>query len=164
MSHASKAPGAGLGIRQENRLYLTASSVGTRSPTWTIAVARKGLELAPQQMPGTQSQLGGLEGGRWKTSWKITEWGLNSGTSGSEPRTQNHYTTHTHTYTHIYSFLTSTSLDPTTRVLPSLRSSNSDLLYPIPRLMLHAYVNSYNNCHTHNYLHSTNCKISLLTS
>ncbi len=28
---------------------------------------RKGIEFAPQQMPGTQSQLGGLVGGRWKT-------------------------------------------------------------------------------------------------
>ncbi len=35
---------------------------------------RKGLEFAPQQLPGIQSQLGGLVGlvrGRWKIRWKI---------------------------------------------------------------------------------------------
>ncbi len=40
---------------------------------------RKGLVLAPQQVPGTQSQLGALVGGRWKIKWKRSEWGLHSG-------------------------------------------------------------------------------------
>ncbi len=53
---------------------------------------RKGLEFAPQQIPGTQSQLGGLVG-----------------LAGPEPRTQPLYHTATHTntcihirYTHIH--------------------------------------------------------------
>ncbi len=59
---------------------------------------RKGLEFAPQQMPGTQSQLSGLVGGRGDR--ELLEWGLNSGTSDPEPRTQPLHDTHTHTHTH----------------------------------------------------------------
>ncbi len=36
----------------------------------------EGLEFAPQQMPGPQSQLGGLVGlveSRWKIRWKIAQ-------------------------------------------------------------------------------------------
>ncbi len=54
---------------QENRPFLTASGVGTRNPTWTIAVSSGNFKFALQQMPGTQSQQGGLVGlvgGRWK--------------------------------------------------------------------------------------------------
>ena len=69
---------------------------------------RKGLEFAPQQVPGTQSQLGGLVGlvgGRWKIRWKMPELGLNSRTSGPDPRTQllnQHSHTHTHIHTHTH--------------------------------------------------------------
>ncbi len=59
---------------QESRSFLTASGVGNRSPTWTAAVSWvKVLEFAPQCMPGTLSQLGGLMrlvGGRCKTRCK----------------------------------------------------------------------------------------------
>ena len=62
---------------------------------------RQGVEFAPQLMPGTQSQLGGLVGlvgGRWKTRWKIAKMGLELRTSGPEPRTQQlHHTAITHT-------------------------------------------------------------------
>ena len=57
---------------------------------------RKGLEFAPQQMPGTQSQLGGLVGlvgGRWKIAW-VGLWGPQSLSQG-----HNHYTTYTYTHT-----------------------------------------------------------------
>ncbi len=45
---------------------------GTQVPPGPLLL--HGLEFAPQQMPGTQSQLGGLVGlvgGRWKIRWKI---------------------------------------------------------------------------------------------
>ena len=37
---------------------------------------RKGLEFTPQQIPGPQSQLGGLVGGRWRNQIKICQYGL----------------------------------------------------------------------------------------
>ncbi len=98
---------------QENRPFLTASGVGTQSPTWTICFMRKGLEFAPQQMPGTQSQLGGLVGlvdwwGWWEADGKSDgELGLNSGPRALSPG-HNHYTTqpHTHTRTHTHTHTT----------------------------------------------------------
>ncbi len=76
VSCACKA-GAGL---EENRPLLTASGVGTRSPSHLnhCCFMRKGLEFAPQQMPGTQSQLGGLVGlvggRRRKPDGQLPEW------------------------------------------------------------------------------------------
>ncbi len=95
---------------QENRPFLTASGVGSRSPTWTIAVSWEKALFAPQQMPGTQSQLGGLVGlvgGRWKSDGKIAWVGLELRTEDPEPRTQPlHHTTYIHTYIHMtYSIL-----------------------------------------------------------
>ena len=62
---------------QENRPFLTASGVGTRSPIHTYihcCFIRKDLECALQQMPGTQSQLGGLVGQTWKgTDWMYSD-------------------------------------------------------------------------------------------
>ncbi len=58
---------------QENRSFLAASRPEV-SPGPLLLHEKKGLEFAPQQMPGPQSQLGGLVGGRWKTRWKIA-WG-----------------------------------------------------------------------------------------
>ncbi len=86
---------------------------------------RKGLEFAPQQMPGTQSQLGGLVGlvgGRCKIRWKNClswAWTQDCGPWAQDTTTTPHshhthkyrctYThtntdahTHTHTHTHKY--------------------------------------------------------------
>ncbi len=49
-------------------------------------------------MSGTQSQLGGLVGGSWKTKWKIARVGLELGTSSPEPRVQQLHHTHTYYY------------------------------------------------------------------
>ncbi len=59
---------------QENRPFLTASGVGTQSHSHLdhCCFLRKGLEFAPQQMPGTQSQLGGLVGGHTHTHTRTT--------------------------------------------------------------------------------------------
>ena len=76
------------------RPFLIASGVGTRNPTWTFM--RKGLEFAPQQMPSTQSQLGGLVEGRQKTRWKIAWVRLElKRPQAPEPRTP---PTHTHNF------------------------------------------------------------------
>ncbi len=74
---------------QENRPFLMWPP---KDPPGPLLFHDKGLEFAPQQMPGTQSQMGGLVGGIWKTKWKIARVGLEL---GPEPRTQPH--THTHT-------------------------------------------------------------------
>ncbi len=42
-----------------------------KDPPGPLLFHDKGLEFAPQQMPGPQSQMGGLVGGIWKTKWKI---------------------------------------------------------------------------------------------
>ncbi len=95
---------------QENRPFLTASGVGTQSPPWTITVSlRKGLEFAPQQMPGTQSQLGGLVGGRGRKKQKTKKKQMEREVYQSGGSTQdlyrlsqinNHYTMRTQTHTH----------------------------------------------------------------
>ncbi len=57
-------------------------------------------------MPGTQSQLGGLlwgEGRGGAARGKLPKWGLKSGPTGFEPKTQplQHTLMHTHTHTDI---------------------------------------------------------------
>ncbi len=96
MSHASKAPGARLGTRRKIGLSSQQVAWPPKDPPGPLLFHEKGLEFAPQQMPGTQSQLGGLAGGIWKTKWKIARVGLDL---GPEPRTQPHTHTHTHTHT-----------------------------------------------------------------
>ena len=91
MSCASKVPGAGVGTRRRTGLSSQQVVWAPEVPPGPLLFMRKGLEFAPQQMPGTQSQLGGLVGlvgGRWKTRWKSCLSGLELGTSGPEPRTQ----------------------------------------------------------------------------
>ncbi len=62
---------------------------------------RKSIEFVPQQMPGPQSQLGGLVGGRWKIRWKIAWVGLELGPQALSLG-HNHYTTQPpHIHTHI---------------------------------------------------------------
>ena len=60
-------------------------------------------------MTGTNHSLVlmGLVGGGWKIRWKVAQLGLNSGTSGPEPRTQllHHTATHIHTHTHTYTYI-----------------------------------------------------------
>ena len=56
---ASKLLENGLGTRRRTSYLLTASGVGTQSPTWTTAVEQKGAVICT---PGTHSQLGGLVG------------------------------------------------------------------------------------------------------
>ena len=53
---ASKLLENGLGTRRRTSYLLTASGVGTRSPTWTTAVEREGAVIC------THSQLGGVVG------------------------------------------------------------------------------------------------------
>ncbi len=64
---------------------------------------RKGLELALQQIPGTQSQLGGLVGlvgGRWKIRWKKCQsWAWTRGPEALSPADTT-TTPHSHTHTH----------------------------------------------------------------
>ncbi len=59
MNHASKAPRAGLGTRRRTDL---SSQQMVWAPEVPPCFKRKGLEFAPQQMPGTQTQVGGLVG------------------------------------------------------------------------------------------------------
>ncbi len=90
----------------ENRPFLTCKWCGhLKSHLDHYCFIRKGLEFAPQQMPGPQSQLGGLVGlvgSRWKTRWKIARVGLELRTSAPEPRTQSLYHTATIYYIHTY--------------------------------------------------------------
>ncbi len=97
---------------QENRPFLTASGMGTRSPTWTIAVHEK----RPSIFTPANARYPGWTGGRQMENRmeKLPELGLNTRTSGPEPRPQPlHHTattiTHTlykhiqpHTHTHIH--------------------------------------------------------------
>ncbi len=92
---------------QENRPFLTASvwCGHPKSHLDHCCFMRKGLEFAPQQMPGTQSQLWW---GWWeadgKPHGKVAWVGLR--TSGPLTQGHNHYTTqplHTHTHTNIMS-------------------------------------------------------------
>ena len=116
VSRASSAPGTGQNS-QENRLLLTASGVGTRSPTWTIAASwEKALNLHPSkcQVPNHSwvdwwgwCEADGKSDG--KSDGKLPDLGLNLGTSGPEPRTQQphhtattHIQIHTHTDAHTY--------------------------------------------------------------
>ncbi len=68
---------------------------------------RKDLEFAPQQMPSTQSQLGGLVGGRGrkKPNEKFPEWGLNSGPQALSQEINQYTNTHTQTHTHTHTIL-----------------------------------------------------------
>ncbi len=56
MSHVSKAPGAA-GLSSQQVVWAPEVLPGP----WLFH-EKKGLEFAPQQVPGTQSQLGGLVG------------------------------------------------------------------------------------------------------
>ncbi len=88
---------------QENRPFLTASGVGTRSPTWTIAVSwEKALNLHPSkcQVPN-HSWVDWW--GWWEADRKLPELGLNS---QALSQGHNHYTTHTHTHTHLFTWKT----------------------------------------------------------
>ncbi len=102
MSRASKAPGARLGTRRRTDLSSQQVVWAPEVPPGPLLFHEKGLEFAPQQIPGPQSQLGGLVGSRWKTRWKIClELGLNSGPQALSPG-HNHYTTHPHIHTHAH--------------------------------------------------------------
>ncbi len=83
---------------QGNRPFLTASGVGTQSPTWTIAVSwEKALNLHPSKCQ-VLKQLGGLVGlvrGRWNIRWKNAR--VNSGPQ-TVSQGHNHYTTQPHTH------------------------------------------------------------------
>ncbi len=70
VSRASKATGAGLELAREQAFPHSKWCGQPKSHLDHCCCMRKGLEFAPQQMPGTQSQLGGLLVGRWKIRWK----------------------------------------------------------------------------------------------
>ncbi len=83
---------------QENRPFLTASGVGTQSPTWTIAVSwEKALNLHPSKCQvdwwGGRQMANQME--------KLPELGLNSGPRALSPG-HNHYTTQPHTHAHTH--------------------------------------------------------------
>ncbi len=109
MSSANKAPGAGLRTHRRKAFPHSKWCGHPKSHLDHCCFMRKGLEFAPQQMPGPQSQLGGLVGlvggrGR-KTRWKVARVGLNSGPQALSQRTQPVHptaTTHTHTHTHTH--------------------------------------------------------------
>ena len=98
MSRSSKVPGARLGTRW--RPFLTASGVGTRSPTWTIAVLwrkkKKPWTCTPSntRYPITAEWAG--EAG--EADGKLPERNLNSGRQALS-QGHNHYSTHTYTHT-----------------------------------------------------------------
>ncbi len=108
VSRASKAPGARLVTRdrnsQENRLSSQQVVWAPEVPPGPLLFHEKRpLICAPAnaRYPITAGWTGG-GGGRQieKSDGKLLEWGLNSGTSGPEPRTQPLHHTHTHTLTH----------------------------------------------------------------
>ncbi len=73
--------------------FPTASGVGT-----TLLFVRKGLEFAPQQMPGRYPITAGWTGeAGGRQMEKLPKWGLNSRTSGPEPEDT---TTAPHRHTH----------------------------------------------------------------
>ncbi len=91
---------------QENKPFLTASGMSTNYHLDNNCFMRIGLEFAPQQMPGTQSQLGGLVGlveGRLKTRWKsylrggwtwdLRPWGQDTTTTPHSTHTYNSWHT-----------------------------------------------------------------------
>ena len=110
MSRASKAPGARLGTRRRTGIPHSKWCGHLKPHLDYRCFMRKGLEFAPQQLPGIQSQLGGLVGlvrGRWKIRWKIARVELELWDLRPWARTQplhHTVTTHPHTYhtfTHI---------------------------------------------------------------
>ena len=126
---------------QKNRPFLTASGVGTWSPTWIIAVAwEKALNCTPAnaRSPITAGWAGG--GGRWKIT------GL---TSGPEPRTQplkphTHTQTHTHTKTNTHTH-THAHKDKHTRTNACTHTS----MHTQTHIHKHAHTNTCTHTHWH---------------
>ncbi len=91
-------------LSQEHKPVLTASDVGTRSPTWTIAVSwEEALNLQPSkcQVPNHSwvDWWGWWEAGG-KQDGKLPECGAWTQDPRPEPRTQPLHHTHIHTHTH----------------------------------------------------------------
>ncbi len=63
MSRASKAPGAGLGTRMRTGLSSQQVVWAPEVPPGPLLFMRKGLEFAPQQMPGIPITAGWMVGG-----------------------------------------------------------------------------------------------------
>ena len=91
---------------QENRLFVTASGVGTRFPTWTIAVLlEKTLNLHPSkcQVPN-HSWWGWWRQRRWSGAWTqdLRPWAKDTPLHHIHTHTHMHTHTCTHAHTHTY--------------------------------------------------------------